>query len=103
MESLHRYDLSQLNSSSLANQTGWTYHIVTYLITHSFTLLKLEIIQYEPSRSQYNESINYYIIVFGIIPLSFVLYLTAKIYFTCIRNSYYNENSEIAVIDIESK
>jgi hypothetical protein len=31
MESLHRYDLSQLNSSSLANQTGgWTCHIVNY-------------------------------------------------------------------------
>jgi hypothetical protein len=35
--------------------------------------------------------------------MSFVLYLAAKIYFTCIRKSYYTENSEIAAIDIESK
>ena len=43
--------------------------------------------------SSNTRSIEFFVIVFGVIPLSFVLYLTFKLYFTCIKNKN-DENDE---------
>ena len=70
-----------------AHEPDWLDSLLTYAysITHAYSLSEI-IDNVNTSNAQ---SIEFFVIVFGVIPLSFVLYLTLKIYFTCIKNKKY--------------
>ncbi len=66
--------------------------MLNHSLTHAYSLSEF-IYNAQTSKAQ---SIEFFVIIFGVIPLSFALYLTLKIYFTCIKNKN-NENNEVKI------